>query len=207
MDKQGKKGGRSRPQAVVVERPCWQPAEGGAELGRALREDLRELLGSLPVLLEGAQVKDGAALASLLARAQAPLLAVFEDVAGLPLLCAEGALDSLRELPVVVGPCADGSLYALGVAQGLEPALVAELCDAACGAGALGAVTDLLADAELECTVLPPWFRVAGEGDLLFAENLARLSLLSEGGEEDFIADRLRVWLERHRAGAAEGRP
>lgn len=207
MDKQGKKGGKSRAVAVVVERACCQPREGGAELRRAVREDLRELLGSLPVLLEGSQPAGAEALAALVARAGAPVLAVFEDTPGLPLLCAEGALDSLREVPVVVGACADGGLYALGLAPSLAPELAAALCEAACLPGGLAAVTDLLADAEIECTVLPPWFRLATEADLLFAENLARLSLLSETGEEDFIADRLRIWLERYRAEAGEVQP
>jgi len=44
---------------------------------------------------------------------------------------------------------------------------------------------------------LPPWFRAANSKDLSFAESLMRLSLMSEEGEQDFMADRLKLWFEK----------
>jgi glycosyltransferase A (GT-A) superfamily protein (DUF2064 family) len=171
-----------RPAALVIEREAAGTVD--AELRKAVREDLLELLSALKLRVEP----------EFAAQTGAPRLLVFADVPAMPALAVEGALESLRSVDVVIGPCADGSLYLLGLAPGLEQELAAELSQAA--RQGLEAVTSLLEDAELDTVVLPPWFRLAGAADLKFAEWLARLSLLSEEGEEDFIADRLRVWLE-----------
>ncbi|MBX3460650.1 MAG: DUF2064 domain-containing protein [Planctomycetes bacterium] len=185
-----------RPAALIVNREPWTPGQGGAELAAALRDDLSELLGALRLRIEPA-AED---IARVYAREPRPLLIAFSDTPALPALSVEAALDELSECHAVVGPCADGSVYLLGLAPGLDAALVAGLAQAALGPAddALAAVTDLLDDDEHEVALLPPWFRMGSEKDLSFAESVARLSLMSEEGDEDFLADRLRLWLERH---------
>lgn len=184
----------ARVQAVVVERIPFAPPSGASQLALALREDLGEMISALR-LRAGPGGDDGPALAQ--AAARGPLLLLFSDVPALPPLAVDAAVDALAQVDVALGPCADGSLYMLGLRAGIAPALVQELLGLAPAPDALGAITDLLDDAELQVAVLPPWFRLASAPELSFAECLARLSLMSEEGEDDFVADRLRVWFEQ----------
>ncbi|MCC7509057.1 MAG: DUF2064 domain-containing protein [Planctomycetes bacterium] len=189
-----------RPAALIVAREPWLPPEGGQELATALREDVGELLGSLRLRIEPAPNATAADIVRIFQREKRPLLLAFSDVPALPALSVEGALEELVENAVVVGPCADGAVYLLGMAPGLDDDIVGQLAEAACGPAhdALGAVTDAVDVEDLPVVLLPPWTRIGSDKDLSFAENLARLSLMSEDGEEDFLADRLRLWFERH---------
>lgn len=189
-----------RPAALIVTREPWLPSAGGAELAAALREDLGELLGSLRLRIEPAPDATAADIVRIFHREKRPLLLAFSDVPALPALSVEGALEELVENAVVVGPCADGAVYMLGLAPGLDDDIVQQLAEAACGPAqdALGAVTDTVDVEDLPVVLLPPWMRIGSDKDLSFAENVARLSLMSEDGEEDFLADRLRLWFERH---------
>lgn len=195
MAKQPKESG-PRPAAMIIARQPWLPSQGGDELAAALRDDLAELLGALRLRIEPAADD----IARVYAREPRPLLLAFADTPALPALSVEAALDELQECHAVVGPCADGSIYMLGLAPGLDESIVKELAQAAQGPAdeALAAITDILDDDEHEVALLPPWFRLGCEKDLSFAESVARLSLMSEEGDEDFLADRLRLWLERH---------
>jgi len=176
-----------RPLALIVSRPV-----SDAALDAALRADLAELLQFLRM-----RVESPAAPAPAAASHRGPVLLAFSDVAGLPADCVEGALELLEELDVVVGPCADNSVYLLGLAQGLEQPLIERLIAAALRPGGLSACVGLLEESGLEAAALPPWFRLGSEKELSFAQSLMRLSLLSEEGESDFIADRLRIWFEK----------
>lgn len=197
MAKHGKDRG-PRPAALIVARPPWQPERGGAELAAALDEDLAELLGSMRMRVEHAATASAAA--AMIKAEPRPLVLSFADVPALPPLCVEGALQELNSHAAAVGPCADGGLYLLALSPDLpEDALAALLAAADAPAPeALPAIIDVLDEAELPTAMLPPWFRIAEKHDLSFAESLARLSLLSEEGEDDFLADRLRLWFERH---------
>jgi len=174
----------ARPSAIVVERTPFAPPQGAPELARALNDDIVETLGAMPVRVRTEPI------AEVYANADAPLIVTFSDVPALPWLSVEGALEELDEIDVVIGPVADGSLYLVGLQPGLPGAVLQAL-------GSLEALTDVLAEHEIACTVLPPWFRVATAADLTFAENLARLSLLGDHGADDFLADRLRIWFEK----------
>lgn len=195
MAKQPRDSG-PRPAAIIIPRAPWVPSRGGEELAAALRDDLAELLGALRLRLDPA----AGDIARVYAREPRPLLITFADTPALPALSVEAALDELENCQAVVGPCADGSVYLLGLAPGLDTAIVTELAKAAIGQPGelLSTITDILDDDEHEVALLPPWFRMGCEKDLSFAESVARLSLMSEEGDEDFLADRLRLWLERH---------
>lgn len=182
-----------RPTALVLPAPTFVTVPGQEALQTALRDDLHEVLSMMQL-----RVRDGAELEKHLGAIEAPLLLTFASVPALPAMAIEGALDALSDVDAIVGPCADGGLYLLGLAEALEPEAAAELARLLAQAECLPGVTELLAGLELECALLPPWFRMAGMADLSFARSLASLSLLSEAGEEDFLADRLRLWLEKH---------
>jgi hypothetical protein len=174
-----------RTTALVVERP---PALDAA-LVAALRDDLVEMLQfmRLRVLHFKGEIPPH----------EGPMLAVFTDIPAVPPECLEGAAEELEEYDVAIGPCADGSLYLLGFGAGLDSALEAELLAAATGPDGLSALAPLLEAADLATVLLPPWFRVAKSGDVSFAESLIRLSLLDEEGDDRFMADRLRLRLEK----------
>jgi glycosyltransferase A (GT-A) superfamily protein (DUF2064 family) len=174
------------------------PEQGGAELAAALHDDLAELLGSLRLRVE--TVPDSSAVLSLYMRERRPLILTFADVPALPPLGVEGALEELEYSPTVVGPCADGSVYLFGLADGLPADQAKPLLEAACGAAdqATRSILQALEASGLAAVTLPPWFRIGDSKDLSFAQSLSRLSLLSEEGEDDFLADRLRYWFERH---------
>ncbi|MCB9933275.1 MAG: DUF2064 domain-containing protein [Planctomycetes bacterium] len=179
-----------RPLALIATRPV---ADAG--LAAALREDLQELLQFLHMRVETGV--DPAVLARSAAGHRGPVLVAFSDVAALPADCVDGALELLEDLDVVVGPCPDGSVYLLGLAEGLEQPVSAGLIGAALEPGGLASCVELLERSGLESAALPPWFRLGNDKELSFAESLMRLSLLSEEGENDFIADRLRIWFEK----------
>lgn len=179
-----------RPLALIVSRSPSDP-----ELAAVLRDDLHELLQFLRMRVES---PDGtAALAKAAASHRGPVLLAFSDVAALPADCAEGALELLEELDVVVGPCPDGSVYLLGLAEGLDQPLIEMLVQAALQPEGLAACVSLLEESGLEAAALPPWFRLGTDKELSFAQSLMRLSLLSEDGDSDFIADRVRIWFEK----------
>lgn len=191
---ESRKPGGPRALAVILERPPFSPATGAAELAHALREDARELLSALRL-----RVVPPAGPESLLKAANdQAVIVLFSDTPAVPPMALEAAMDGLADGEVAVGPCADGSLYLLVLGAGLDPALAAEALALAPLPDALARLTDLCDETETAVTVLPPWFRLAVAADLSFAESLARLSLMSEEGEEDFVADRLRVWFEDH---------
>lgn len=187
-----------RPAAAIVARQPWQPENSGPELASALHEDAAEVLGALRMRVQ--RVPSAQSLAAEFYAEKRPLVIAFADVPALPVLCVQGALQELESHAAAVGPCPDGSIYLLALSPDLPedvlPALLATVDGPA--HAALAEVIDILDEAELPATMLPPWFRVAERRDLSFAESLARLSLLSEEGEEDFLADRLRLWFERH---------
>jgi hypothetical protein len=198
-DNKGKPRG-ARARAIIVQRSSWLPQARGPEFKAALFEDLRELVSAMGLALAGP--KDGAGgtdVRALLETSRDVTLVLFSDVPGLPPLSVEGALDSLREYPCALGPCADGGIYLLAFSPEMDEKLKVALVEAASVSprDAMNIATDLLTDDETSCGVLPPWFRIASEHDFQFADNLARLSILSEEGEDDFVCDRLRVWFEQ----------
>ena len=198
-DPKGRSRG-ARARAIIVQRQGWLPASRGTEFKGALFEDLRELVSAMGLALAGP--KEGASgtdVRALLEASRDTTLVLFSDVPGLPPLSVEGALDSLREYPCALGPCADGGIYMLAFSPDMNEKLKVALVEAASvsPADAMNIATDLLTDEETNCGVLPPWFRVAAERDFQFADNLARLSILSEEGEDDFVCDRLRLWFEQ----------
>ncbi|MCA8915663.1 MAG: DUF2064 domain-containing protein [Planctomycetes bacterium] len=178
-----------RPLALIATRPI-----ADAKLAAALRDDLTELLQFIRLRVVANDSPDE--LAKTAAAHDGPCLITFSDVAGIPADCVEGALEMLEGPDVVIGPCADGSIYLIA-AEGLDEAGFKALIDAALAPDGLVRCIPLLEQAGLEAAALPPWFRVANEKDVSFANSLARLSLMSDEGENDFIADRLRVWLEK----------
>jgi glycosyltransferase A (GT-A) superfamily protein (DUF2064 family) len=180
----------SRPLAFVASRPVLDGA-----LAAALRDDLVEVLQLLRLRLDRSD--SAAQIAKAVAAHDAPSLVAFSDVPGLPPDCAEGALELAEEADVVIGPCADGGVYLLAFADGLEAAEIQSLIEAAMLADGLARVAGLLADSGLSVTTLPPWFRAVSDKDLSFAESLMRLSLMGEETESDFRADRLRLWFEK----------
>lgn len=202
-EKKDRRGPRAR--ALLVQRAPWQPAQAGAEFTSALVGDLKELVAAMGLSLLGSP--DGASgpqIRAMVESTRENLLVFFSDIAALPPLSVEGALDSLKDYGVVLGPCPDGSLYMLGLGPDLDEKLKVALLEAATvtPGEALSVATDLLCDDEVNCGVLPPWFRVAREQDLRFAENLIRLSLLSDEGDDDVVCDRLRLWFEQSQADA-----
>jgi hypothetical protein len=178
----------------------WMPEQGGDELATAVREDLVELLGALRLRVEHPAAAQPVAVSQTLSQSDRPVVLAFTDVPALPTLSVEGALEDLDENALVVGPCADGSVYLLAVAPGIEPEPLGALAEAVCGLPGemLASITDIADEFELPAAMLPPWFRMGGNKDLSFAESVARLSLMSEEGEDDFLADRLRLWFERY---------
>lgn len=189
----------SRPLALIVDRAPFAPPAGAAELAAALREDARELIAAVRLRTGADSPSDAGKLA---AQASGGLVIIFADVPAVPPMAIEAAIHALGDCDAALGPCPDGSLYLLALRPDLDPALVEEILEIVFQPGTLGPLTDLLDDAELQATVLPPWFRLASATDLSFAECLARLSLMSEEGEDDFVADRLRVWFEEYAAEA-----
>jgi hypothetical protein len=189
-----------RPLAVIIPRMPWMPEQGGDELATAVREDLVELLGALRLRVEHPAAAQPVAVSQTLSQSDRPVVLAFTDVPALPTLSVEGALEDLDENALVVGPCADGSVYLLAVAPGIEPEPLGALAEAVCGLPGemLASITDIADEFELPAAMLPPWFRMGGNKDLSFAESVARLSLMSEEGEDDFLADRLRLWFERY---------
>ncbi len=190
----------ARPRALIIPRPPWQPPQGAAELATALRQDLAEMIGALGLRVERNTQAAPQGLAGLLESSSEEVVVVFDDVPAMPPLAVEGALDELEAHDAVIGPCADGSLYIAAFAPGLDASTAADLARALYGPAekSLAAVAEVLGAEGLATAVLPPWFRVGAESGLSFAQQLARLSLLSEAGEEDFLADRLRHWFETY---------
>lgn len=192
-------GGRAK--AAVL--PRFSFADPPGELRRALLEDVRELLSALKLsLARDLDLSDAIALGGFAAGLNDPLLLTFDDIPALPVFAVEGALEALHDAACVLGPCADGSVYLLGLAPGLEPGLLSEIAEVLLGPPEdnLESLTDLFSEDSLPVCLLPPWFRLASKLDLSFAENLAQLSLLAVDEDEDFLADRLRIWLERNQA-------
>jgi hypothetical protein len=179
-----------RPLALIASRPV-----SDAALATALRDDLLEVLQLMRLRAHNAD--NPAAIAKVVSTHVAPSLVAFSDVPGLPPDCAEGALELTEEADVVVGPCADGSVYLLAFVEGLDLATVQSLIEAALHPDGLARCTDLLEKSDLNVATLPPWFRTASDKDLSFAESLMRLSLMGEETELDFVADRLRLWFEK----------
>lgn len=180
-----------RPLALVLH----AEAHGGdAALIRAVREDLGEILQFGRIRVENLdEGKSAADAAAIIAGHRGPALATFGDVPGLPIEAVEGAIVELEASDIVIGPCADGSVYLLGLADGM-PAEAAEVLIAA-GMESLDELTKVVLEHGLEPATLPPWFRLRSAKDLSFAGCLARLSLQSEDGDTDFLADRFKNWL------------
>lgn len=184
-----------RPLALIVERAPFAPPVGGPQLALALREDLREMVSAMRLRAGPDAPANADALA---AQAEQGLVLLFADVAALPPMALEAALEAVNDADLALGPCPDGSLYLLALRPGLEPELARDLLRCALEPGGLTDLTDLCDEADLSAVVLPPWFRLASGNELSFAECLARLSLMTEEGEDDFVADRLRLWFEQH---------
>ena len=182
-----------RPQCVTLNRAPWMP-EGDDSLAQRLTEDLLEILQLLRLRVHDPCEPQVAK--KLVAEADAPSVITFTDIPGLPPDCVDGALEDLEDFAVAIGPTPDNSLYLVAFNPGLPDALVGDILTEAVKPDCLPAITSLLEAAELEVAVLPPWFRVGNSNQLSFAESLARLSLLSEDGDEQFNADRLRIWFE-----------
>jgi glycosyltransferase A (GT-A) superfamily protein (DUF2064 family) len=198
--KQEGKSRGARARAVIVQRAPWLPQSMGQALKTALFEDLRELVSAMGLSLNGPKEgASGADIRALLETSRDTTLVLFSDIPGLPPLSVEGALDALHEYPCALGPCADGGIYLLAFGPDMPEKLKVALVEAATvsPSEAMNIAADLLTDEETNCSVLPPWFRMATERDLQFADNLARLSILSDEGEDDFVCDRLRVWFEQ----------
>lgn len=198
-ESKGRRGARAR--ALIVERNSWLPSRAGDELRQSLLEDLRELVSALGLAADGPKTgARGPEIRALLEAAGGTHLVLFSDVAALPPLSVEGALDSLRQYPCVLGPCADGGLYLLGFGPEMPERARVALVEAATVSPneAMNIAADVLCDDEINCGLLPPWFRIADERGLRFAQSLARLSILSDEGEEDFVCDRLRLWFEHN---------
>jgi glycosyltransferase A (GT-A) superfamily protein (DUF2064 family) len=174
---------------VVLDRPPFSPPVGGAELARALSEDLHEALGALPLRISREP------LADLLGSTDQPVVITFSDVPALPWQGVDAALEELEYGDVVVGPAADGSIYLLAVRPGVAPEVTAALANAG---QELAALVEALDGLDMPCTVLPPWFRIGSEQALAFARSLVQLSLRDEHADQDYAADRLRIWLERY---------
>lgn len=183
----------SRPLALIVERASFAPPAGAEALALALRDDARELIAAMRLRTGEDSAPHAGKMA---AQSGGGLVIIFSDVPAVPPMAVEAAVYALGDCDAAIGPCADGALYMLALRADMDPALVEEIIEIAVLPDALGPLTDLLDDAELQTSVLPPWFRLASAKDLSFAECLARLSLMTEEGEDDFVADRLRVWFE-----------
>lgn len=185
----------TRPQALVVIRPPWAP-EGDGAIAQALREDLLEVMQLLQLKVH--EPRDPATGLKSIADSKGPSIITFTDIPALPPDVVDGALEDLEDFDVAIGPTPDDNAYLIAINPGLDAALVEALMKAALNPDCLPAITGLLEEAELEVAVLPPWFRVGNSNQLSFAESLARLSLLSDDGAEAFVADRLRIWFEKH---------
>lgn len=181
----------TRPLALVFNRAPWAPDD---KLANVLREDLTELLQFVKLRVQ--EARDSATAAQAVANHTAPALVCFSDVPGLPPDCIEGAVEMLEEYDIVLGPTADSGVYLLALSETLDPDTIESLINAAAGAEGLVGCIALCEEAQLTAGALPPWFRIGNAKDLSFAENLTRLSLLSEDGDMDFFADRLRLWFE-----------
>ncbi len=180
-----------RPQALILPGDAWRPEDRDGA-GDAVREDLMEVLQFLRLRTGAAQGPEDAAK---LAETDAPTLVTFDDVPALPMAAVEGAIEGLEEAPVVIGPCADGTVYLLGLGEGLPADVSRDLIAAA--SRSLEELVGALEAAGLEGVALPPWFRLRSGKDLSFARSLARLSNLSDEGDLDFLADRLKLWLSQ----------
>lgn len=190
----------TRTQAIVLAGKPYTEHAQSKQLGEALHEDLNELLGAVKLRAPAGNkpLATSVQLESALTSADSDVIVVWADTAAMPLHAVAGALDALSEAGAVVGPCASGDVYLLGFAGPINKELAADIASVLFDASPLEALTDLLDELEIETAVLPPWFKINSPEQLFFAENLARLSLLSEDGEDDFIADRLRVWFEEN---------
>ena len=183
----------TRPQALVVIRPPWAP-EGDGAIAQALREDLLEVMQLLQLKVH--EPRDPAAGLKSITECKGPSIITFTDIPALPPDVVDGALQDLEEFDIALGPTPDDNVYLLALNPGVEASLVEALMQEALNPDCLPAITSLLEEAGLEVAVLPPWFRVGNSIQLSFAQSLARLSLLSDDGDEAFVADRLRIWFE-----------
>jgi len=103
---------------------------------------------------------------------EAPLVfAVGSDSPGLPLALIEQARDALASADAVLGPCADGGFYLLGLKR-CPPDLLADLPWSQ--ADTLERVRERLKARGLSVAVLPPWFDVDRPEDLARLEHLIR---------------------------------
>ncbi|MCC6573935.1 MAG: DUF2064 domain-containing protein [Planctomycetes bacterium] len=180
----------------MVRRRCFTPASGAEQLEQALIEDCREVLHAAGLPLGSQQPLQAADLRGSVQPNEAAVV-VFTDVPGLPLPAMESLPQILREADVVLGPCADGGIYLLAWSASVDRALTEGMCNALASTEPLAALTDLLTDAEAEVELLPSWFRLSNERDFNVIDCVARLSVLSEDGEDDFSAERLRQWFEK----------
>ncbi|MDC1142472.1 hypothetical protein OAU50_05230 [Planctomycetota bacterium] len=188
-----------RTTAIMLAGDPYQTPTQSTAFVTALHDDLHELLGAAKLRLPTASTPENAkAISEAISSAEGNILLTWCDTAALPIHAVAGALDALKSMTAVVGACASGDLYLLGLEGPIEPELADEFAKVLTEPNPLEGITDLLDELETETAVLPPWFRVKNAEQLAFAENLARLSLLSEDGEDDFIADRLRVWFEEN---------
>ncbi|MHC4839655.1 MAG: glycosyltransferase family protein [Planctomycetota bacterium] len=189
----------ARTTAIVLPGKPFRPEKQANQLCQAINDDLFELLGAVKLRMPtDAAPENAAVLADAILTSDGNVLITWADTAAMPIHAVSGALDALKTTNAVVGPCVSGELYLLGLTGPIEPDIASEVSEILFDDQPLEAVTDLLDHLDVETAVLPPWFRVKNEEQLSFAESLARLSLLSEDGEDDFIADRLRLWFEEN---------
>lgn len=181
-----------RPLALVIAAEAWMPGDD-PELRSSVRDDLVEVIQFLRMKLETSP--SDANVAQIIGAHDAPCVVTFDDVPGLPMEALEGAVSELEGADVVVGPCADGSVYLLGFNEDIPGELAQELTGGAIES--LPALVDVIEKNELEPVALPPWFRLRSAKDLSFAQALTRLSLQSEDGDMDFLADRLKNWFSQ----------
>ncbi|MEE9311141.1 MAG: hypothetical protein V3V10_01890 [Planctomycetota bacterium] len=189
----------ARTAAIILSGQPYKSPKQAIELASAMFGDLHELLGAVKLRMpEGDALTSQSQLASAIQAAEGNIIITWADAAATPLYAVSGALDALKSATAVVGPCANGEIYLFGFEGPVDAELAEEISEILFQEKPLDELTNLLDDLEAESVVLPPWFRVKSAEMLSFAENLARLSLLSEDGEDDFIADRLRVWFEEN---------
>jgi rSAM/selenodomain-associated transferase 1 len=183
----------SRPGLVKTRLAPRVGAEGAARLARAFLEDTWRALGALrwarrilatteidgsePVVRGGQVWLQGTGdlgdrLARVLRRAlrsSAGAIALGSDSPGLPRMLLEQARAQLRSHDAVLGPCADGGFYLLGLSR-CPPGLLRGLRWSA--PDTFERTRARLEERGLTTAVLPPWFDVDRPGDL------ARLSRL-----------------------------
>jgi uncharacterized protein len=175
-------------------------AEPASRLAMAFLEDTNALLRSLPwvhpvlalsegpiaLALHGTERWPqgdgdlGARIERTLTRALAlapTALAIGSDTPHLPVELLAGARDALRDHDAVLGPCADGGFYLLGLRDGahIEPGLLRDLPWSSPETCAHTAAR--LRDRRLHAAILPSWF------DLDELSDLARLRSLLDAGE------------------------